>query len=80
MEKLRKINAIAGKFITDINTDEDDDVVQIIDEFANVKMKDMPKVMYDALSESIAEFPEELKELTMGEMMDLYLSGELDDD
>lgn len=80
MEKLRKINAIAGKIITDINTDEDDDAVHIFGTITNVKIKDAPKVMYDMLSETVAKIPEELKEVTIGEIMDLYLSGELDDD
>ena len=80
-DNLKKMNAVAGKLIFDMNREDmDEESKNFLDQFMAAKVKDIPELIRNLVEDTWKEMPEELKILTVKEFFDMYLSYNFDDD
>lgn len=75
MENLRKINGFMGIGLANLNINYDEEDAEFFDEIMTSKVRNVPKILNKYFKEAFKECPEELLELSVGELLD-YLSSE----
>ena len=79
-ENLKKMNAVAGKMIFDMNREDmDEESQEFLDQFMATKVKDIPELIRNLVEEAWKEMPEELMNSTVKEFFDMYLSYKFDE-
>lgn len=73
-DNLKIFSAGLGKIITTANLTEDEEDLEFLDKFMSIKLSEIPE-FFTALIEAV---PEELKDITYGELICRFLDEKLD--
>lgn len=69
---LRTVNAILGAGIMNLNINYDEEDAEFFDKIITAKIEEVPQVFFDILSTVIKECPDEMKKMTVCELLQFF--------